>query len=68
MSKNLFGNKIEPACEYCDKYDTDGEKYFCSANKEIKNGKCRKFEYNPTLRTPKGEAELMKFSKEDFEI
>ena len=68
MAKNLFGNNIEPDCEYCDRYDKSGDEFFCSAKKEIKNGKCRKFIYNPTLRTPKGEAELMSFSKEDFEI
>lgn len=68
MSKKLFGNNIEPNCEYCDRYNKDGESYFCEAKKEIKNGKCRKFSYNPTLREPKGYAMLEKYSKEDFEI
>lgn len=66
--KKLFGNNIVPDCGYCDNYNTDGEQNFCEAKKEIKNGKCRKFLYNPTLRTPKGEADMMEFNKEDFDI
>ncbi len=68
MSKKLFGKNIEPNCTYCDNFNTDAESAFCEAKKEIKNGKCRKFSYNPTLRTPNIEAQLMQFSKEDFEI
>lgn len=66
--KKLFGNNINPDCEYCDYYNKDGEQNICEAKKEIKNGKCRKFLYNPTLRTPKSEAKIQQFSKEDFEI
>lgn len=68
MAKKLFGNNIEPNCEYCDRYNKDEGAYYCEAKKEIKNGKCRKFAYNPTLREPKSEALLSQFSKEDFEL
>ncbi len=68
MSKNLFGKNIEPNCEYCDRYDKDGDAFICTAKKQIKNGKCRKFQYNPTLRVPKSENNLMDFNKEDFDI
>ena len=36
--------------------------------KSIKNGKCRKFKYNPTLRVPKSTEALPEFKKEDFEL
>lgn len=65
MSKELFGNNISPDCAYCDRFDSETG---CKAGKSIKNGRCRKFTYNPTLRKPKGEAALRQFSKEDFEI
>ncbi len=68
MSKNLFGKDIEPNCEYCDRYNKEGDTFICTAKKEIKNGKCRKFEYNPTLRTPKSENNLIDYKKEDFSI
>lgn len=68
MSKNLFGKNIEPNCDYCDRFDKEGDTFICTAKKEIKKGKCRKFEYNPTLRTPKSENNLMDFNKEDFDI
>ena len=68
MSKKIFGNNIEPNCFYCDNFNTSGENEFCEAKKKIKNGKCRKFSYNPTLRTPNSEAKMMQFNKEDFEI
>ncbi len=68
MSKKLFGNNIEPNCLYCNNYNNETETAFCEEKKEIKKGKCRKFSYNPTLRTPNIEAQLMQFNKEDFEL
>lgn len=64
----LFGNNIKPDCIYC-KNGTDAKSgYICTVKKQIKNGKCRKFIYNPTLRVPETSAQLQKFTKEDFEI
>lgn len=62
----LFGNNISPDCVLCDNYDESAG--MCLKKKEIKNGKCRKFAYNPTLRVPGSEARMMHFSKEDFEL
>ena len=66
MKNDLFGARIAPDCEYCEKYSKDSGA--CKLGRTIKNGKCRKFDYDPTLRTPKGEARPMQFSREDFEI
>ena len=68
MKKNLFGNNIEVDCGYCANFLEDEEGFYCKKDKSIKNGKCKKFDYNPTLRVPKGDLPLMQFSKEDFEI
>ena len=68
MSKKLFGNNIQPDCSYCDNllYNENGA--YCKKGKEIKNNKCRKFQYNPLLRTPKNAPAMMSFSKEGFEL
>ncbi len=68
MKKNLFGNYIETDCSYCAFFYEDEDGFYCQKNKKIKNGKCKKFNYNPTLRVPKGELPLAQYRKEDFEI
>ena len=68
IMKKLFGNHIAPDCTYCQNFIQEGQPR-CSLGRVIgENGKCRKFDYNPTLRTPKAEAVMMQFSKEDFEL
>ena len=68
MKYKLFGANIKPDCRYCDNFINEANNYRCIKNKTIKNGKCRKFSYNPILRTPKSEARMMQFRKEDFEL
>ena len=62
----LFGNNIEIKCEYCANSADAPSGYICTLRKSIKNGKCRKFKYNPTLRVPKSTEALPEFKKEDF--
>lgn len=64
----LFGNNIKPDCSYCCNGADAQSGYICIKRKSIKKGKCRKFEYNPTLRVPESSAPMQKFSKDDFEI
>lgn len=64
----LFGNNIEIKCEYCDNCADSPSGCICKLRKSIKNGKCRKFKYNPTLRVPQSSQALPEFKKEDFEI
>lgn len=66
MKKKLFGNNIVPSCTYCAHSKNEGKTQFCDANRVLKNGKCRKFDYNPVMRMPKGMANLPKFDKDDF--
>lgn len=68
MKNKYFGNNIEPSCTYCANAIVGEDGAICKKNKSIKNGKCRKFDYNPTMRTPLSQMPLQKFSKEDFRI
>ena len=68
MKKRLFGNTIAPSCAYCEHSGKEGDSQYCTVNKTLKNGKCRKFKYNPIMREPKGMAPLKSFSKEDFSL
>ena len=68
MKKQLFGNNIVPSCAYCERSAVEGSAQFCTAHKTLKNGKCKKFKYNPIKREPKGMAPLKSFSKEDFSL
>lgn len=68
MKKKLFGNDIVPSCVYCSNSGTQGDSQYCKVNRTLKNGKCRKFCYNPIMREPGGMAPLKSFSKEDFTL
>ena len=68
MKKQLFGKNIVPSCVYCEHSKNEGESQFCTITKQLKNGKCKKFKYNPIMREPKGMAPLKSFDKEDFSL
>lgn len=64
----FFGNNIEVNCLYCAHSKIQNGSQFCTINKTMKNGKCRKFEYNPFMRTPKKLNKLPKYKEEDFSL
>ena len=65
----LFGNNIEPKCDYCDHCISDGYgSRICVKNTYIENGKCRSFKYDPLLRKPFKPPVLPKFDPEDFQL
>ncbi len=68
MKKQLFCATIVPSCAYCEHSKTEGSTQYCDAHKILKNGKCRKFKYNPIMREPKGMAPLRTYNKEDFAL
>ena len=68
MKKQLFGNDIVPACTYCSHSKKEGNTQFCNAHKVLKNGKCRRFSYNPIMREPRGAVKLPTFDKKEFSI
>lgn len=65
----LFGNNIEVNCEYCAHSIMQDDVQFCTINKVLKKGKCRKYQYNPTMREPKSaNINVGKYSPEDFAL
>ena len=70
MSYNkLFGNTIEVRCEYCAHAEKDENNVvFCTKKREIKNGKCFRFKYNPLMRIPKNAPALPKYSQDEFKL
>ncbi len=64
----LFGKNIDVSCDYCAHSKIQEGAQFCTKNKVLKKGKCRKFEYNPTMRLPKLINNIQKFTEEDFKL
>ncbi len=71
MKKALFGNNINPACEYCElgKKTKDGKMVLCEKTGVVAPYySCRKFKYDPLLRIPKRMPRPQKMTDEDFKI
>ena len=66
MKLKLFGNNISPDCRYCNNNKNTDRGNYCIKNKRINNGKCRRFDYNPLLRTPKPQPNLNTYNQMDF--
>lgn len=64
----LFGKNIDVDCKYCANAVFTEKLCICSLDKKIKNGKCRKFLYNPTLRIPKQSTALPVYDESDFSL
>ncbi len=70
-SKKLFGNNIEPACEYCrhGSLSSDNAMILCSKKGVVSPYySCNKYTYMPTKRIPKRHPELPSYSPEDFSL
>lgn len=67
--KKLFGSSILPSCDYCE-YATfsDADVCECSQDMEITElNSCKKFKYNPLMRTPVTRSiRLPEYKPEDF--
>lgn len=71
QKKKLFGNNIEPACEYCrhGSRSSDNAMILCSKKGIVSPFySCGKFEYMPTKRIPRRRPKLPEFSREDFKL
>lgn len=69
--KALFGATIELDCRYCRHNGaTQGEEPMCTLKLAVKNGKCKKYAYDPLRREPKNAPPLRSagFSEEDFKL
>ena len=68
--KKLFGNRIEPNCEYClySSPEEDSRRFCKKLREEPKTQKCRHFVYDPLKRVPHCLPNLPKFDAEDFSL
>ena len=68
MKKKLFGNNITTDCSYCENSIFENGAFGCKKNRTIKNGKCRKFTYDPLMRVPVSISLKGNYSAEDFRL
>ncbi len=71
MKKHLFGDNIEPACQYCEKgrITKDGGRVVCDKNGIVPlYHSCRKFVYAPLKRIPKSTPLLPSYDEFDFTL
>lgn len=69
--KKLFGNKISPACEYCQHgtKSSDNAMILCSKKGVVSPFySCNKFVYMPTKRIPKRRPNLPRYTADDFKL
>ena len=71
MSKKLYGNSVEPRCEYCEHgtRSADGRQVFCKRKGVMPlAAKCRKYVYDPLKRVPFRQAQLKQYHPEEFSL
>lgn len=68
--KAIFGGNIEPSCSYCRHNEGGEERVFCTLRLEMENGKCKKYQYDPIMRSPRSAPSLntAQFREEDFKL
>ena len=69
--KKLFGSNIQVNCALCQRnLAREGERVRCGLDLYPEGGICKKFLYDPLLRTPSTAPKLQKerFSPKDFEL
>lgn len=71
MRMKLFGERIEPACHYCEYglATLDPHKIACKKHGTVSAyDSCRNYRYAPLKRIPNREASLPRYSRQDFEL
>lgn len=69
MRRKLYGNNIQPCCEYCAhaRRAADGRVMLCQHRGIVPMyHKCRKFRYDPLKRIPFRQPPLRKYQPEEF--
>lgn len=67
----LFGNRITPACKYCEEcfQKTDEAYVLCSKNGIVgADYACRKYRYDPIKRVPAKPVLNMDYNEDDFKL
>ena len=71
VESSLFGNRISPACRFCELAVPSGRKEFFVCQKKgvvPSEFSCRHYRYDPLARIPRRPLELEKFAAEDFAL
>jgi len=71
MRRKLYGNNIDPSCEFCvhGRRSSDGKAILCPKKGVMPlYHHCRKFVYDPLKRMPKRPPDISKYQESDFEI
>lgn len=71
MRRKLYGNNIQPACEYCARARraVDGRVMLCTRKGVVPlYHRCRRFLYDPLKRIPYRQPALEKYKPEDFSL
>ena len=71
MRRKLYGNSINPCCEYCAraKRSADGRVMLCEKRGIVPlYHHCRRFQYDPLKRVPFRQPALEKFEAADFRL
>lgn len=68
--KPLFGGTIEPSCSYCQHNGGNGTETMCTLRLEMREGKCKGYQYDPLMREPRPAPALKtaQFREEDFKL
>ena len=71
MKRKLYGNKIEPACEYCanGRIAADETSVLCERRGVVPlYYSCNKFKYDPLRRKPRRSPVMKTYSDDEFRI
>ena len=67
-NEGLFGAGIDPNCAYCQNSVVAQGEVRCRIGQIAENSCCKKYQYDPLRRAPKGQPKLGEFSAKDFEL
>ena len=71
MRRKLYGNNINPSCEYCARARraADGRVMLCAKRGIVPMyHRCRRFIYDPLKRIPYRQPKLDTYKAEDFQL
>ena len=67
--KKLFGNNVEPRCEYCRFIMTNRDgSVSCAYKSETADSPCQRYVYDPLKREPRTAPSLPSFTPDDFKL
>lgn len=69
-AKPLFGGNVEPDCAYCANNRGEAAQVLCALRLEGKGSTCKKYEYDPLMRTPRTPPPLAvhNYGEEEFKL